>query len=281
MMIQIITDSASDVVDVQREDLTVLPIHITFGQEEFEDGVNLTHEMFYEKLIESDELPVTSQVPPYDFEEAYRKVKEKGARAIVITLSSKLSGTWQSASIAAEKYGDTVRVIDSENASIGQRALVEYALRLKDEGLPYEEIVDRLEADKARIRLVALLDTLEYLKRGGRISKTAAMAGSLLSIKPVIAIQRGEVAVLGKARGSKQGNNLLAEQIRQVGGIDFAKPFVLGYTGMSDAVLQKYIVDNEALWKGDVETLDTTSVGGTIGTHIGPGAIGVAFFSAN
>lgn len=280
-MIQIITDSASDVVDVQREDLTVLPIHITFGQEEFEDGVNLTHEMFYEKLIESDELPVTSQVPPYDFEEAYRKVKEKGARAIVITLSSKLSGTWQSASIAAEKYGDTVKVIDSENASIGQRALVEYALRLKEEGLPYEEIVHRLEADKARIRLVALLDTLEYLKRGGRISKTAAMAGSLLSIKPVIAIQRGEVAVLGKARGSKQGNNLLAEQIRQVGGIDFAKPFVLGYTGMSDAVLQKYIVDNEALWKGNVETLDTTSVGGTIGTHIGPGAIGVAFFSAN
>ena len=280
-MIHIITDSASDIIDVQREDLTVLPIHITFGEEEYEDGVNLTHKMFYEKLVESDELPVTSQVPPYDFEEVYEKVKAQGAQAIVITLSSKLSGTWQSASIAAEKYGDTVRVIDSENASIGERALVEYALRLKDEGLFYEEIVDRLEADKARIRLVALLDTLEYLKKGGRISKTAAMAGSLLSIKPVIAIQRGEVAVLGKARGSKQGNNLLAEQIRQVGGIDFEKPFVLGYTGMSDAVLHKYIVDNEALWRENVETLDTTSVGGTIGTHIGPGAIGVAFFSAN
>ena len=191
-----------------------------------------------------------------------------------------LSGTWQSAKIAAEKYADTVRVIDSENASIGERTLVEYALRLKDSGFAYEEIADRLEADKVRIRLVALLDTLEYLKKGGRISKTAAIAGSLLSIKPVIAIQNGEVAVLGKARGSKQGNNLLAEQIRQVGGIDFEKPFVLGYTGMSDAVLQKYIADNEALWKGFVDRPEAASVGGTIGTHIGPGAIGAAFFSA-
>ncbi len=279
-MIQIITDSASDIVDVQREDLTVLPITITFGEDEYQDGVNLTHEMFYEKLVESDHLPVTSQVPPFAFEEAYRKVREQGNQAIVITLSSKLSGTWQSAKIAAEKYADTVRVIDSENASIGERTLVEYALRLKDSGFAYEEIADRLEADKVRIRLVALLDTLEYLKKGGRISKTAAIAGSLLSIKPVIAIQNGEVAVLGKARGSKQGNNLLAEQIRKVGGIDFEKPFVLGYTGMSDAVLQKYIADNEALWKGFVDRPEAASVGGTIGTHIGPGAIGAAFFSA-
>ena len=171
-------------------------------------------------------------------------------------------------------------MVDSENASIGQHALVEYALRLKDAGLGIEEIVERLEADKKRIRLIALLDTLEYLKKGGRISKAAAMAGSLLSIKPVIAIQRGEVAILGKARGSKQGNNLLAEQIRQTGGIDFGKPFVLGYTGLSDAMLRKYIKDHESFWKSSVDALETSSVGGTIGTHIGPGAIGVAFFSA-
>lgn len=279
-MIRIITDSASDIVENSREDLTVLPITIAFGEEEYKDGVNLTHRMFYEKLVESDQLPVTSQVPPYVFEEAYEQAGERGEQVIVITISSKLSGTFQSAVIAAEKYGDMVRVVDSENASIGQRSLVEYALKLKDEGLEYEEIVDRLNADKSRIRLIALLDTLEYLKKGGRISKTAALAGNLLSIKPVIAIQGGEVAVLGKARGSRQGNNLLAEQIHQVGGIDFQKPFVLGYTGLSDAVLQKYITDNEALWKGTVDALETASVGGAIGTHIGPGAIGVAFFSA-
>lgn len=279
-MIRIITDSASDIVDNEREDLTVLPINIRFGEDEFQDGVNLTHRMFYEKLVESDELPVTSQVPPFVFEEAYEAARKQGDQAIVITISSKLSGTYQSAVIAAEGCGDAVRVVDSENASIGQRALVEYALRLKDEGLGYDEIIERLEADKKRIRLVALLDTLEYLKKGGRISKTAALAGNLLSIKPVIAIQGGEVAVLGKARGSKQGNNLLAEQIQHVGGIDFGRPFVLGYTGLSDAVLRKYIADNEALWKGEVESVDTASVGGAIGTHIGPGAIGAAFFSA-
>ncbi len=278
-MIKIITDSASDIVDNRREDLTVLPISITFGEDEFQDGVNLTHEMFYEKLIESDALPVTSQVPPFAFEEAFREAVEQGAEVIAITLSSKLSGTWQSACVAAEGFGDRVRVVDSANASLGQHALVEYALRLKDDGLALGEIVKRLEADKARIRLVALLDTLEYLKKGGRISKAAAMAGSLLSIKPVIAIQNGEVAILGKARGSKQGNNLLAEQIAKTGGIDFGKPFFLGYTGLDDSMLRKYIADHEALWKSSVEALDTSSVGGTIGTHVGPGAIGVAFFS--
>lgn len=279
-MIRIITDSASDIVDNRREDLTVLPVSITFGSEEFRDGITLTHEAFYEKLIECDALPVTSQVAPFAFEEAFREAVEAGGQVIAITLSSKLSGTYQSACIGAEGFGGKVRVVDSENASIGQHALVEYALRLKDAGLGFEEIVERLEADKKRIRLIALLDTLEYLKKGGRISKAADMAGSLLSIKPVIAIQCGEVAILGKARGSKQGNNLLAEQIRQTGGIDFEKPFVLGYTGLSDAMLQKYIKDHESFWKSSVDGLETSSVGGTIGTHIGPGAIGVAFFSA-
>ncbi len=278
--IKIITDSASDIVNNEREDLVVLPIAVTFDSEQFQDGVTLTHRMFYEKLIESDELPVTSQVPPFMFEETYEKVREEGGRAIVITLSSKLSGTCQSAHIAAENYGGMVRVVDSENASIGQHALVEYALRLKDAGLSFEEIVEKLEQDKSRIRLVALLDTLEYLKKGGRISRAAAMAGNLLSIKPVIAIQGGEVAILGKARGSRQGNNLLAQQIQQTGGIDFEKPYFLGYTGLSDALLKKYIADHEAYWKSSVDALEISSVGGTIGTHVGPGAIGVAFFSA-
>lgn len=279
-MIKIITDSASDIVNNTREDLVVLPITVAFGDEEFQDGVTLSHRMFYEKLIESDELPHTSQVSPFAFEEAYEAVKAEGGQAIVITLSSKLSGTWQSAGVAAEKYGDVVRVVDSENASIGQRALVEYALRLKDAGLLFEEIAEKLEEDKPKIRLVALLDTLEYLKKGGRISKAAALAGSMLSIKPVIAIQGGEVIVMGKARGSKQGNNLLVEKIRQAGGIDFEKPYVLGYTGLSDVTLQKYIVDHEDLWKTSVDSLETASVGCAIGTHIGPGAIGAAFFAA-
>lgn len=279
-MIKIITDSASDIVNNEREDLIILPMTISFGEQEFQDGVNLTHRMFYEKLIESDVLPVTSQITPYIFEKAYKEAREQGDQVIVITLSAKLSGTWQSARIAADGYEDVVRIVDSANAAIGERTLVEYALKLKDEGLDYEEIVEKLEQDKKRIRLIALLDTLEYLKKGGRISATVAFAGGLLSIKPVIAIQDGEVVMLGKARGSKQGNNLLMEQIKAAGGIDFEKPYVLGYTGLSDEMLQKYIADHESVWKDKVDSLTTGSVGGTIGTHVGPGAIGVAFFAA-
>ena len=278
-MIKIVTDSASDIVNCDREDLVVLPINITFGTEEFQDGINLTQEQFYEKLIESDELPTTSQVPPYVFEELFDRAREQGDELVVITMSSKLSGTFQSAHIAAEEYDDMVQLVDSENVSLGEHALVEYALQLKEQGYSAAKIREQLEQAKKNIRLVALLDTLEYLKKGGRISKAAAAAGSLLSIKPVIAIQGGEVVMLGKARGSKQGNNLLAEQIRLAGGIDYKKPFVLGYTGIGDGMIQKYIDDNEILWKGIVDRPIPSSVGGTIGTHAGPGAIGIAFFA--
>ena len=261
--------------------MLILPITITFGTEEFQDGVNLTHKEFYERLIESDELPITSQIPPAVFEEAYKAAAGQGDEIIVITISSKLSGTYQSANIGAEDYQGKVYIVDSENASLGERILVEYALRLKDQGFSAEDIVEALEKEKKNIRLIALLDTLEYLKRGGRISKAAALAGNLLSIKPVIAVQGGEVAVLGKARGSKQGNNLLAEEIARANGIQYNMPFILAYTGLTDVVIQKYIDDHESLWKGIVERPVPASVGGAIGTHIGPGAIGIAFFAAS
>ena len=128
--------------------------------------------------------------------------------------------------------------------------------------------------------MVALLDTLEYLKRGGRISKTVALAGTLLSIKPVVAIQDGKIQMLGKARGSRQGNNLLVQEIEKAGGVDFDKPLLLGYTGLSSALLEKYMQDSRALWE-PAGSLETTIIGSVIGTHAGPGAVAVAFFSKN
>lgn len=277
MGIHIITDSASDIKASERENLTVIPLTITFGETEYQDGVTLTHKQFYEMLIESDTLPVTSQIPPFLFEETMKKTVAQGDEVVVVTLSGKLSGTWQSAMIAAENYPGSVYVVDSENVSIGEHILVEYALRLIDQGLSASEIVEKLNLLKKRIRLVALLNTLEYLKKGGRISGAAALAGSLLSIKPVIAIQNGEVVFLGKARGSKQANNLIVEQIHAAGGIDFSMPYFLGYTGLSKDLIQKYIEDNSALWENETDYLPVDSVGGTIGTYAGPGAIGVAF----
>lgn len=286
MSIHIITDSASDLAPSKlcangriRENLTVLPMTITFDETEYQDGVTLTHKQFYEMLIESDTLPVTSQIPPFIFEEAMRKVVDNGDTAIVITLSGKLSGTWQSAMAAAAGFGDSVYVVDSENVTIGEHILVDYAFKLIDSGMSAADIAAELNIAKKKIHLVALLDTLEYLKKGGRVSSAAAFAAGILSIKPVIAIQDGEVVMLGKARGSKQANNLIAEQIQKAGGIDFSMPYLLGYTGLSDTLIQKYIEDNSALWKNETAKLPVGSVGGTIGTHAGPGAIAAAWFS--
>lgn len=277
MSIQIITDSASDIVDHSREDVTVLPMTITFGDTEYQDGVNLSHQEFYERLIEDGELPTTSQIPPYDFEAAIKKALSEEKEVILITMSSKLSGTWQSACVAASEY-EHVYVVDSENVTVGERALVEYAVRLKDQGMDAPSIVEKLEKEKKNIHLLALLDTLEYLKKGGRVSKAAAFAGGILSIKPVVAVTDGEVIILGKARGSKQGNNFLVQKIKE-SGIDVNKPYFLGYTGLNDTLLQKYIEDSKELWQDHTQNLPISTVGGTIGTHAGPGAIAVAFFA--
>ena len=278
-MVRFITDSASDMVRGDRENVQVLPMTITFGETSYADGVDLSHTEFYEKLVENDSLPKTSQIPPAVFEEAFQAVKDAGDQAVVILMSAKLSGTYQSACIAAEDFEGTVYVVDSQNVTLGERCLIEYGLGLRKQGLSAAEIAEKLNEEKKHIRLVALLDTLEYLKKGGRISKAVAFAGGLLSIKPVVSIVDGEVQVIGKARGSKQGNNLLVQEINKCGGVDFDRPYYLGYTGLSDALLQKYIQDSAALWADHVDHLEVHPVGGTIGTHSGPGAVAVAFFA--
>lgn len=277
MKIRIITDSASDLLPPYRPELTVLPMDITFGEKTYRDGVDLTHRQFYEKLIEGDDLPTTSQISPAQFEDAFRQAAEAGETVVAVVLSAKLSGTYQSACIAAEEFPGQVFVVDSANATIGESILVERALELMEQGLDASAIAARLDGEKKEIRLVALLDTLEYLKRGGRVSASVALVGGLLAIKPVVAVQDGEVVVLGKARGSKNGNNLLVQEIQKTG-VDFGRPYRLGYTGLNDGLLQKYIADSAVLWEGHVEKLPAGTVGGTIGTHVGPGAIAVAFF---
>lgn len=276
MKIRIITDSASEMVS--GEHLTVLPLTITFGTTEYADGVTLSHQKFYEKLIESDELPTTSQVTPFAFTEALKEAQANGEYAIIITLSSKLSGTYNSALIAAKDFPNMVHIIDSANVCIGEKILVEYALNLLNNGADAQEIIARTESKVSQICVIGLLDTLEYLRKGGRISNLSGTIGEILAIKPVITISDGVVAILGKARGSRKGNNLLTEQIAKNGGIDFSLPFALGYSGLDDSVLQKYIADQAQLWQGYTTTLPIDQIGATIGTHVGPGAIAVAFF---
>lgn len=280
MAIRLIADSGCDILPAEAERLGIihLPLKVMFGEKEYRDAVDLTHREFYEKLVESDQLPTSSQVPPAEFAEAYEKVVAEGDTAVVVTVSGKLSGTYQSAVIAAEDYEDKIFVVDSESVSVGHRILIQQGLRYRDAGLSAKEIAERLERDKKEIRVMALLDTLEYLKKGGRIGSAAALAGSLLSIKPVIAAKDGAVVMAGKARGSKQGNNLLRQLVEKSGGIDFDRPLCLAYSGLSDAMLRKYIEDSEELWRGHADCLQLATVGCAIGTHAGPGAVAVAFF---
>lgn len=280
MSVRIITDSASDMSPAEHPALAVLPLSVTFGTDVYMDGVDIDHQRFYEMLVERDELPKTGQVNPYAFSQAVAEAREAGDEAVIITVGAKLSGTNQSARTAlAEAPGGDVYVVDSNNVTLGERVLVEYALRLVDEGQGAAQIAAAVEAVRDRVVVIGLLETLEYLVRGGRLSAAAGAVGTLLNVKPVVAAEDGLIVQLGKARGSKNGRNLLNQKVEKAGGIDFSMPLALGYTGLSDAVLKKYIEDSAALWAGHTEgELPVHTIGATIGTHVGPGAVAVAFF---
>ena len=280
MSVKIIVDSTADMRPEVAEKVGIVPLTVHFGDKEYISGVNINPQKFYEMLVESDELPTTSQPTPVAFEEAFEKAVEAGHEVVCLTCSGKLSGTCQSANIAAAEFSGKVHVVDSNTIAIALGILVEYAVELAEQGLSAEEIVLKLLQKRDKVRLLALVDTLEYLKKGGRISATAALAGSLLNIKPVITLDEGVIKVVGKARGSRQGNNLLVQEIQKAGGVDFAKPVMLGYTGLSDALLQKYVQDSAVLWEGHKETLPVSIVSSVVGTPVGPGAVAVAFFAA-
>ena len=279
MSVRIVIDSSTDVTPDLKSRLTVVPLTIRFGMDEYTDGVTINHRAFYEKLIESDVIPTTSQASPVLFERAFREAVEAGDEVVALTVSSALSGTYQSAVIAAQEFEGKVIVVDSKTVAIGAGILTEMALRMADRGMDAASIAAELEKERENVHVIALLDTLEYLKRGGRISKTVAFAGGLLSIKPVVGIRDGEIRMLGKARGSRQGNNLLVQEIQSAGGVDFDKPLLWGYTGITDLLLRKYVEDSAALWQGKRTELPATPISSVIGAHAGPGAIAVAFFS--
>lgn len=280
MAIQFLTDSASDILPGEPgfAGLTILPMQVLFGEQVYLDGPGLSHEGFFEKLIETDIFPTTCQITPAQYAEAFQRAIDAGDEVVAITLSGKLSGTYQSACVAAQDFPGKVYVVDSENATVGQRILVQRGLALRDMGLSAGKIALMLDEEKHKIRLLALLDTLEYLKKGGRISAATALAGSLLSIKPVVGVVDGAVTMIGKARGSRHGGNLLRELIAKTGGIRFDLPYCLAYSGLSDALLHKYIADSAELWEGHADDLPIATVGCAIGAHVGPGAIAVAFF---
>ncbi len=277
MKVQIIVDSTVDMPEHSRSACRVVPLTVHFGEESFIDGVTLNKQDFYRRLAEGGALPTTSQATPAAFQSVFDEVTRAGDSAVVITLASQFSGTYQSACIAAEDY-ENIYVVDSRTAAIGSGILAEYALRCAEQGMEAGALAALLEKKREDVRLFALLDTLEYLKRGGRISKTVAFAGGLLNIKPLITVEDGEVLVVGKARGAKQGMALLTEKLLSDGGINFDLPILLGYSGTDASNLEKYRADSREIWQGREDTLPSTLLCSVIGTHTGPGVVAAACF---
>lgn len=279
MSIRIITDSTVDADASYTNKFSVVPLTVSFGEKDYSDGVDLSKQEFYRMLETGNVLPKTSQAPPDTFARIFRELSDRGEEAVVITVSSRLSGTFQSALLAAQDFPN-VRVVDSRNVSIGSGVLAEYAQQCIEQGMELDELTQHLIQKRDEVCLLARLDTLEYLKKGGRISKTTAFAGGVLNIKPVITVKDGDVVFLGKARGSRKANNFLVEQIN-LNGIDYTKPVLLGYTGTSDEMLREYIAESRGLWEGKIERLCCEQLCSVIGTHAGPGGVAIAFFRSS
>lgn len=277
MAVKLIIDAGCDLSQAQAQDLGVIlvPMTVHFGDEEYRSGIDLTHEEFYNKLAKSKELPTTSQPTPYHFEQVFQQVKDSGNEAVVLCVSSSLSGTFQSATIAAADFSDCIYVVDTRAVSIAQKILLDYAISLKKHGACAKEIAAELEKKKADVCAYGAVDTLEYLMKGGRLSKAAGAVGSVLGIRPILYLCDGELAVAGKARGPKAAITMTHNLIAEVG-IDYSMPVGIGYTGNDASVIDPYLNASNSVWAGyDVPVYN---VGSTVGTHTGPGLFIVAFF---
>ncbi|MBQ6492803.1 MAG: DegV family protein [Erysipelotrichaceae bacterium] len=279
MSVKIITDSGSDLPhDVaEKEGITVLPLVFRFGEEEYLDGVTMSPAEFYKRMDEEEELPKTSQISPYQYAEAFKKATEDGSEAVYISISSGVSGCFQSATLAAQDFDGRVKVYDGKHFCISLRILAEYAKRLADEGKSADEIVALLDKAEEKVRIIAVFNTLDNLKKGGRISSTAAFVGEVLSIKPYLTITDGKVNILGKVRGMKKGYQAMREYIEKEGGIDLSMPFAIAYSGADSANIDGFVEANRDLYD-NCEDIPLSYVGATVGTYSGPGAIAIAYF---
>ena len=265
MAVKIIVGSTCDIEENIKKDLIVVPLHVTFGEEDFLDSVDITKDEFYERLERKEEFPKTSQPTPVAFMDVYKKVIDEGDEAVVIVLSSKLSGTYQSAKLASQGLEDKIFIVDSLNVSNAEGALVDYALRLVREGKSAREIAELLEEAKKRLRLVVLVDTLEYLERGGRISKASALIGGLFSVKVLLSMEDGAIESVGKAKGIKNANNLFISEIKKHGSIDFSMPLKLGYTGRDSEKIEKYLRETKDLWEDKISSPEFIQIGSVVG----------------
>ncbi len=280
-MVKITCDSTADLDYLfEKRNIDFLPLIVTLGANSFYDGVDITPPDIFSYVKENGALPKTAARSEEDFYEFFKKYTDCGDSVIHFNISSKFSASNEMAKKAAARLNN-VFVVDSYNLSTGTGLLAMHAADMAESGCSAQEIYGEIKNRIPFVQASFVVDTMEYLRKGGRISSVAAVAGEMLSIKPVVAVERGEVKLVGKAMGSKKGHNLLTQLVDRFGGIDFSMPYALGYSGLSDEFLKKYLNDSEKLWKEHTDSVPSYMIGSTIGTHVGPDAIAVAFFSNN
>lgn len=276
-MIRIVTDSAADLTarDLDHPQVYVAPMNITFADgTSLPDDGTMTRDEFFARLAQDSKLPRTSQPSPTTFMELFADAAEAGDEVVVITIAQTLSGTYQCACLAAEESEAKVCVVDSESATQGEAILVREAIRLRGMGLSASRIATELETFKKRIRIVAIVDSLKHLQKGGRLPAAVAIVGGALGIKPVLALVNGSLKLVDKGRGRPGALVALFRQLDKQGGVDPAYGYTLLYSDDKQltAPVHHYMHQNLKLTGGRVG-----QIGATIGTHIGPGAVGVAF----
>lgn len=278
MAIHIITDSAADysAQEIERRGITCIPMSVSFGDEHYMDGVNLTKEEFFEKLVSQPIFPKTAQPSPMAFMEQFKKAKETGDTVIAILISSELSGTLQAATMAKDMLEyDKIYIVDSKSVTLGMRILIDRALVLREQGKSAEEIINELENLRGRIRIYAGLDTLEYLYKGGRLTRGEATVGNLVNLKPMVTVtQQGNVELCGKQIGIRHVYKQLAKIVREdAPDMEYPIYFVYSYDKKNCAGFIQYLQKKEL----DFGVPKLRGIGPTIGSHVGTGAFGIVY----
>ena len=280
MVVRIVADSTADLPAeaAQKLGITVVPLTVFFGEEAYLDGIELDSPTFYEKLAACKELPRTSQPAPAAFQEAFQDLIDEGADGILaILLSSGLSGTYQSACTARDSLPEGTRsvpieIIDSLSISVGVHHALAEAARLASEGKDLAEIKASTEDILARSSILAVLDTLEYVRRSGRIGGASAMLGNMLSFKPIVSLKDGAVVPIERPRTRSKAYARVAQLLTEMGKLDY-----IGIAESNDEVGQQL---REALKSAYAGEIPVYHLGASLGTHTGPGTAAIAVVKA-
>lgn len=279
MGIRIVIDSTSDVTNeiIEKYNLKMVPLTVNFENESYLDKVELSTADFFDKLVKSENLPTTSQVSPGAFREAFSEILLEGDQVLGIFLASEFSGTYDSARIAKDMIGsDNIRIIDSKSVCLGTFSLILEAVKLVEQKKTIDEIVEELEASKEKIIAVAVFDTLKYLEKGGRLSKGQAVVGSLLNIKPVLEIKEGKLNSIDKVRGKNKTIKWFDEFV-QKNNYDLSDKTVLLFYARNYDQLQELRKTLETKYK--IKNIIEQEIGAVVGTHAGPGVLGLSFLN--